>query len=114
MAYYVVVNPNGANVRSQMNTMNPNNLLRQMSANEGFEVYEIYNMHGISGLQVWGRVSKNPGGISQEYVCLQIGNRVFAKEQEFDRPYPPQPDQDAWRIAIDSWARSKGFNGPKP
>jgi hypothetical protein len=108
---YIVVNGDGLNVRSQMNTTNSKNLLRRMSNNEGFVVHETYNVQGMSGLQVWGRVSDNPGGISQEYVCLQIGNKVYAKEQTSQ---PTQPVSNAWQTAIDTWARSQGYTGPRP
>ena len=109
---FIVVNNDGLNVRTQMDTTNKNNLLRWMSGSgaEGFVVYEIYQKKGMTGLQTWGRISDNPGGILQEYVCLQIGNRVYAKEQTG----VSEPGTDLWHAAIDAWARSKGFDGPLP
>lgn len=110
---YIVTNSEGLNVRSQMDTTNSRNIQRRMSFGEGFVVLELYNKQGASGLQQWGRVSNNPGGISQEFVCLQIGNKVYAKEQAQAESIPSLPDTNAWRVAIDAWARSKGFDGPR-
>lgn len=106
---YVVINSNGANVRTQMSTLNPFNIVRVMGTNEGFVVHETYNISGMSGLQVWGRISDNPGGQKQEYVCLSIGNKVYCKLQETPLPMP-----ENWAQAIDVWARSIGYTGPRP
>lgn len=83
---YIVVNSNGLNVRSQKSTTNPYNFLRSMSYGEGFTVFETYIVKGSTGLQKWGRISDNPGGISQEYVCLSIGNKEYAKKESGDMP----------------------------
>lgn len=106
---FIVTNSEGLNVRSQMSTTNSKNVLRKMGANEGFTVYETYSVKGMSGLQTWGRVSNSPGGISQEYVCLQIGNKVYAKAQDISATQIP-----AWTYEIDTWARSQGYTGVKP
>jgi hypothetical protein len=107
---FIVTNGEGLNVRSQMSTTNPKNLLRKMSPNEGFTVFETYNVKGISGLQIWGRVSDNPGGISQEYVCLSIGNKVYAKKEET----PNAPENLHWAHEVDSFLRTLGYTGSMP
>jgi len=107
---FIVTNGEGLYVRSQMTTTNPYNILRKMSANEGFTVYETYNIKGMSGLQVWGRVSNNPGGISQEFSCLSIGNKTYAKEESPQTPIPA----NSWAREIDTWARTKGYTGIAP
>jgi hypothetical protein len=107
---YIVTNSEGLNVRSQMNTTNSKNLLRRMSPNEGFIIYETYQVKGMSGLQTWGRVSNNPGGISQEYVCLSIGNKIYAKAQDAQ----PVTQTPAWAYELDAWARTQGYTGVKP
>ncbi len=109
---YIVVNGDGLNVRSQMSTTNPKNLLRKMSQNEGFVVLETYNVKGVSGLQVWGRVSNNPGGISQEYACLSIGNKVYAKEEIPSTPVSGQ--LGTWAHEVDLYLRSLGYKGSTP
>lgn len=115
MSDYIVVNKDGLNVRSQMSTTNDKNLLRRMSKGEGFEVQQTYNVPGMTGLQVWGRLSNNPGGIRQEYVCLQIGNKKYAEEEKPSVPvYVPIDAVDAWRYAVDAWIRLRGYDGPRP
>lgn len=101
------MNRDGLNVRSQMSTTNPKNVLRRMSFGEGFKVYEVYNVKGMSGLQVWGRVSDNPGGISQEYVCLSIGNKVYAKTED-------SKAFSSWAHEVDAFLRTLGYKGSQP
>ena len=112
---FVVLNGNGANVRSQMTTLNPYNIVRKMSFGEGFVVHEIYNVKGMSGLQVWGRVSDNAGGISQEYVCLSIGNKVYAKEEAVTSVASPEiVNVSSWQWEVDAFLRTKGYTGSRP
>jgi len=48
---FIVINPKGANVRAQMDTTNAKTLLRWMSPDWGYAVYETYTVKGSSGLQ---------------------------------------------------------------
>ncbi|MBI3175125.1 MAG: hypothetical protein HYZ25_15470 [Chloroflexi bacterium] len=57
---YIVVNPDGLYVRSQMTTLNALNIKRKMSNGEGFTIHQTYVQKGN---QVWGRVSDNPGNV---------------------------------------------------
>ena len=82
---YIVVNPDGLNVRSQMSTLNALNIKRKMSNGEGFTVYQTYVQKGN---QVWGRVSDNPGNVQQEFVCLSIANREYARLEAPTAPLP--------------------------
>src|SRR5262245_60414528 len=108
---YIVTNKDGLLVRSQMNTKNDANIKRKMSANEGFTVYQTYVQNGN---ETWGRLSNDPGALQQEYTCISIGNRVFAKREEAPMPSIPYAISSEWATAIDAWARSNGFKGPKP
>jgi hypothetical protein len=109
-----------------MTTLNVLNIKRKMSNGEGFTVFEVY-MQG--GSQKWGRVSDNPGGLQQEFVCLSIGNREYARAEAPSAPPPPAaPPPNAgsaphlgeefrrlmeWARAVDAWARFMGFEGPR-
>ncbi|MBI5297959.1 MAG: hypothetical protein HY869_20985 [Chloroflexi bacterium] len=122
---YIVVNPDGLNVRSQMSTLNVLNIKRKMSNGEGFTVFEVYTQNGN---QKWGRVSDNPGGLQQEFVCLSIGNREYARAEAPAPSAPigaPPPNAGSaphleegfrrlmdWARAVDAWARFMGFEGP--
>ena len=108
---YIVVTSPTLNVRAQMTTMNPYNILRKMSSGEGFIVYETYQVKGMSGLQLWGRIAENPGGITQEYVCLQIGNKVYAKEES--KPIETTTPAN-WQIEVDTFLRTLGYKGTRP
>lgn len=77
-------------------------------------VREIYSTITNSNGETWGQVSlPDNAGIAQ-WVCISNINRVYM------RPVTPSVDAapivggDAWRKAIDSWARLKGFDGPQP
>lgn len=108
---YIVVNPNGLNVRGTMTTLNTLNIKRKMSNGEGFTVFETYVQ---AGSQVWGRVSDNPGGLQQEYVCLSIANREYAREQAPTASLPEAAGLVEWAQALDAWARFMGYEGPRP
>ena len=108
--HFIVTNSRGLYVRSQTDTTNPYNKLRKMSNGEGFEVYEIYPVKGMTGLQIWGRISDNPGGITQEFTCLSIGNKTYAKEETGTTP----PTSSTWAQEIDAWARLNGYHGVHP
>ena len=108
---WIVVNGGGLYVRAQMDTTNSKNIVRRMSFGEGFVVHETYNVKGMSGLQTWGRVSNNPGGISQEYVCLSIGNKVYARQEGAQIP-PVIPAGETTRLdRLEAWARTQGYQG---
>lgn len=106
--YYIVTNADGLLTHSQMSTISATR--RKMSNGEGFTVYQTKLMNGN---QTWGRLSEDPGGLQQEYVCLQIGNREFAKKQPLSEPIPSTTLLE-WAQSADTWMRLNGFKGPKP
>jgi len=106
---YTVTNPEGLFVRAQMNTTNPFNIWRKMSNGESFTIYQTYPI----GAQIWGRLTDNPGNVSQEYACLQIANKQFARLEAPPADIPAGGSR-VWMLALDTWARSQGFNGPPP
>lgn len=109
MLKYIVTNKYGLLVRAQMDTKQSANIKYKMSNGEGFTVYQTYVRNGN---QLWGRISANPGLVEQEYACLQIANREFARAEEYQTlGLLPNP---SWYIQIDAWARSKGYNGIPP
>ena len=108
---YIVTNKDGLLVRSQTSTLNPLNIKRKMSNGEGFTVYQTIVQNGN---QTWGRVSDNPGGLQQEYVCLSIGNREFARLEAPTAPMPGTASLLEWAQAMDAWARFMGYEGPRP
>ena len=108
---YIVTNKDGLLVRAQMDTRNPHNIKRKMSNGEGFIVYQTYVKNAN---QVWGRVSDNPGDVQQEYTCLSIANRTFAKIEISDEELKSYKVNPRWIIAIDLWARSKGYTDVLP
>lgn len=110
MFNYIVKNKLGLYVRAQMETRNPANIKRKMSSGEGFIVYQTYV---VNGNQLWGRVSSNPGMLEQEFVCLQIANRVYAVAEE-SQPVTTERPNPAWILQIDAWARSMGYKGIPP
>lgn len=105
---YIVTNAEGLNVRAQMDTRNNKNIQRWMGKGEGFEVFQTYQIKGISGLQTWGRISTNAGDVSQEFVCLQIGNKTYARAEATE----PQPL--SWTLSVDAFLRTLGYKGPQP
>src|SRR5574343_1129070 len=107
MQNYIVVNPGGLFVRSQMDTTNPANRLRSMSNGEGFIVYDTYTQKGTTGLETWARISNNGGGLLQEYTCLSIGNRVYALPQAMPAQPAPATPIDVIRDIV-AWAITKG------
>ena len=109
MLKYIVTGKQGLYVRAQMDTTNAANIKRKMSNGEGFTVYQTYVRNGN---QLWGRVSTNPGLVEQEYVCLQIANKEFARAEEV-QVFGIQPNP-AFFVQLDAWARSKGYNGIPP
>ena len=108
---YIVVNKRGLNVRSQMTTTNQANIQRTLSFGTGLVVHEVYHIQGMSGLQTWGRITENPGGQQQEYVCIKIGEMIFAQEEQANEDVDTATD---WMHEIDAWARTKGYTGPRP
>lgn len=106
---YIVTNQygNGLNVRSKPDT-NTGKVMRTMTNGEGFQAYDIFTL----GNQTWARVSRGDQ-VVQEYACIAIGNKIYAREQTT----PPRDDNQAqqrWANQIDAWARSNGYNGVKP
>jgi len=116
-ANYLVVNKEGLNVRAQTNTQSTKNILRWMSNGEGFHVYQIIKVKGSTGIQEWGRITDNPGGLTQEYVCLGIGNRRYALPS-LHNPIPtPDPDDNQimnWVRDVDGYLRTLGYTGALP
>lgn len=110
MLRYIVTNKPYLYVRSQMTTKNSANVKRKMSNGEGFIVYQTYVQNGS---ELWGRISSNPGLVEQEYACLQIGNRQFAKADD-DQPLLGNQPNVAWFVQMDAWARSMGYKGVFP
>jgi hypothetical protein len=105
---WIVTNGKGLNVRSQMDSTQPKNIVRQMSKGEGFTVYETYQVKGSTGLQKWGRVSDNPGDRRQEYTCLSIGNNMIFAVQETSS----ESETMLERIEkLEAWARTMGYPG---
>jgi hypothetical protein len=113
MKHYIVTNTEGLRVRSQMDTRNDKTILRTMHKSEGFDGYQEYQIPGPTGLQTWVRLSTNSGDVRQEYACIRIGNRHFAKEEE-DKSKPAESTQE-WMEAVDTYLRTKlGYRGPRP
>jgi hypothetical protein len=111
MKRYIVTNPPGLQRRSQMSTVNPFNIKGKLSNGEGFDVYEVYT---IKANQKWGRITDNPGDVQQEYVCLSIGNKTFAREELAGTGNTAQVTL-AWCMAVDRFLRDKlGYTGPSP
>lgn len=104
---YIVTNQygNGLNVRSKPDT-NTGKVMRTMTNGEGFQTYDVFTL----GNQTWARVSRGDQVI-QEYACIAIGNKIYAREQ-ISTTTEPMPT--AWTDQIDAWARSNGYNGVKP
>lgn len=110
MLKYIVKSNPYLLVRSQMETRSSSNIIRRMSNGEGFTVYQTYV---VRGNQLWGRLSDNPGGVEQEYACLQIANKVFAVAEE-SQPNIRSSPNPMWFIQIDAWARTMGYTGIPP
>lgn len=91
------------NVRAQPITTNNNNILRTMSRGEGFIVYEYITLKGATGMQRWGRISRNVGEKTQEFVCLEIGNTIYAQEAPSipATDVPPAIPLQLWKWIID-------------
>ena len=105
MTTYLVVNPQGLNVRSQPSTNHNATILRKMSQGEAFQTLELFYI----GNQLWARLTAHTTR-SNEYCCITYANREpFAIPADDD-----DPNTDTWTIALDQWARSLGYNGPKP
>jgi len=84
--------------------------IRKMSQGEAFDVVEIITP---TNNQKWGRLTDD-NDVTQEYACLQIGNRYFARKSVAnDTPTEP-PALAVWVLSMDAWARSKGYTGPMP
>lgn len=105
---YIVNNQYGAglNVRSKPDTQT-GQIIRFMTNGEGFQTQDVFTV----GNQQWARVSIGDQ-VKQEYVCLQIGNKIYARPQT--TPTPQTQPSSTWAQAIDQWARSKGYNGQAP
>ena len=73
MISYTVTNKDGLLVHSKLDTTSQT--LRKMANGESFKVYQLYP---VNTNQIWGRLTDNPGNVSQEYTCLQIANKEFA------------------------------------
>lgn len=106
---YTVTNKDGLNVRSKMDTKT-GAVLRKMAQGESFLVYQSYPV----GNQVWGRLTSNPGNVSQEYACLTLANKTFAVPDNL-QPHGVSINLQ-WIQEMDAWARSqaKPFTGSTP
>lgn len=105
MLTYTVTNPDGLQVRAQMITTNPRNFIRKMSNGESFVVYQT---HIVSRNQLWGRLTNNPGDVQQEYACLSIANRTFARLDVNQMPENIHINPQ-WVEEVDRQLRAKGF-----
>lgn len=61
--------------------------------------------------ETWGQITEADNHGIAGWVCIQNINTVFMKPVA--TMIIPIPSGDAWRIAIDAWARAQGFNGPQ-
>jgi hypothetical protein len=76
-----------------------------MTNGEGFTAQDVFTL----GERSWARVSIGDQ-VKQEYVCLQIGNKIYARPQSA----PVHNTNQTWEEQIDAWARNEGYNGIKP
>ena len=106
---YIVTNSKGLTVRGKPDTQT-GGAIRKMSMGEVFDVIEIITP---TNNQKWGRLTDD-NDVTQEYACLQIGNRYFARKSEVGDPPTEPPTAMAWMLSMDSWARTKGYTGPRP
>lgn len=102
---YIVVNNRGLIVRSKLDT-GTGMPLRKMAQGEGFEGFDKVEI----GDQTWVRLTQD-SDVTQEYVCIQIGNHILAQETHTEQTSFPRAE---WVTALDNWARIQGFKGPKP
>lgn len=99
------------NIRASMDTTINVNIDGAYTASSTFLVYEIFpEKKGI----VWGRVSSNAIGSEARYVALKVNSHFKAKLKRSFAETDQLPIALGWVNALDAWARSKGFNGPKP
>jgi hypothetical protein len=104
---YIVTNNEGLKVRRKPD-VNTGAVVRVMSNGEIFHVNDVF----VLGLKVWARLTEGDGA-EQEYACLAIGSREFAVLHD-PNPEPGGEGIFGWPTAIDAWARSQGYNGPRP
>lgn len=101
-------NGNGLNVRSKPDTKT-GAVTRWMTNGEGFQATDVFTL----GNETWARVSRGDNVI-QEYACIAIGNRIYCREQVSVTGAQLPAPATSWAQALDEWARSKGFTGPRP
>jgi hypothetical protein len=104
MQKLIVVNKEGLNVRSKPDTKT-GQVIRRMTNGEGFTAVNIFTV----GAETWARLTTAESVIQQYCMISIVGRPLFAIHQEAT----PAPSSN-WQTEIDTWARTKGFNGSKP
>ena len=81
------------NIRSQMKTSPPSNMVGAFTNGLPFRVYQVYDeLDGI----VWGRISSNTGSGKARYVALRVNNNEKVKlEKAFPEDEEKNPLADA-------------------
>lgn len=104
MQIYIVINPDGLNIRTQPNEKVRYNIKRRMSAGEKFTAYDVFLSQ--SGLEVWAQLSTIPR--QPEYCMIASARTTFAK------PAGTEIEPESWKEEIDAWARTQGYTGARP
>jgi len=111
MQTYIVTNDKGVLVRGKPDTKT-GYPIRKMAAGEAFTVIEIIT---TDNNQKWARLTDD-NDVTQEYCCIQIANKYFARpsasQETFTRA--SAPPAMAWAESMDAWARTLGYQGPRP
>lgn len=108
MSTYIVINPKGLNVRSKPDTAT-GKIVRMMTAGEAFVATDVVL---IKGVETWARLTSGDSVIQQYCMIGQVGRPAHSKEVD-TAPVVSFPG-NSWMSALDTWARSKGFDGPRP
>ena len=103
---FIVINLRGLNVRSKPDTKT-GQIVRFMTNGQGFTATDVFTV----GTETWARLTRADHSIQEYCMIEKTGTAPFAKEQ-FTQPAPSTGSN--WQQEIDSWARDRGFNGPKP
>lgn len=97
----IVTNFQGLNVRTQPNAQRNDIITRTLSCGEIVTAFDVFD----NGAKTYARICEQTTG-KQEYILVRDGKTIYAA--------PRGMTSLSWAQEIDTWARTKGYQGRKP